>query len=96
MVIGVCHITLLIHGSGSLKDKRQVLKGIIAKVKNHFNVSVAEVGAHDLLQRAEIGIVVVGTDAQFVNSVVDKVVLFVEEMHTAEVVDHRIEIIHAA
>jgi len=96
MVIGVCHITLLIHSSSSLKDKRQALKSIIEKVKNRFNVSVAEVGAHDLLQRAEIGIGAVGNDAQFVNSVVDKVIFYVEELQMAEVVDHRIEIIHAA
>lgn len=96
MVIGVCHITLLIHASSSLKDKRHVLKSIIAKVKDKFNVSVAEVGAHDLLQRAQIGVCAVGTDAQFVNSVIDKVITFVEDIHTAELVDHRIEIIHAA
>lgn len=96
MVVGLCHITLLIHDNRSLKGKRQVLKGIIEKVKHRFNVSVAEVGAHDLWQRAEIGLAIVGSDAPFVNSVLDKAVLFIEDMQTAEVVDHRIEIIHAA
>lgn len=96
MVVGLCHITLLIHDNRSLKGKRQVLKGIIEKVKHRFNASVAEVGSHDLWQRAEIGLAVVGSDAPFVNSVVDKAVLYIEDMQTAEVVDHRIEIIHAA
>ena len=68
----------------------------MAKVKNRFNASVAEVGAHDLLQRAQIGVAVAGSDAHVVNSVVDKVVSFVEELHLVQVVDHRIEIIHAA
>lgn len=96
MVVGVCHITLSMQGSRSLKDKRQVLKGVIEKVKNRFNVSVAEVGAQDLWQRAEIGVSAVGTDAQFVNSVVDKVILFIEGLYAAEIVDHKVEIIHTA
>lgn len=89
-------MTLLIHDNRSLKGKRQVLKGIIEKVKHRFNVSVAEVGSHDLWQRAEIGLAAAGSDAPFVNSVLDKAVLYIEEMQTAEVVNHRIEIIHAA
>ncbi|MBI5561598.1 MAG: DUF503 domain-containing protein [Deltaproteobacteria bacterium] len=94
MVVGVCHITLLVHGSRSLKDKRQVLKGILEKTRNRFNVSVAEVGANDLWQRAELGFAVAGVDAQFVNSVIDKVLVFIEGMHAAEVADHAIEIIN--
>jgi len=95
MVVGLCHITLLIHDNRSLKGKRQVLKGIIEKVKHRFNVSVAEVGSNDLWQRAEVGFAAVGSDAQFVNSVLDKVLCFIEDMQTAEVVDSRLEIIHA-
>ena len=95
MVVGLCHITLLIHDNRSLKGKRQVLKGVIEKVKHRFNVSVSEVGSHELWQRAEIGIATVGTDAAFVNSVLDKVLVFIEDMQIAEVTDSRLEIIHA-
>ncbi|MBI2414210.1 MAG: DUF503 domain-containing protein [Deltaproteobacteria bacterium] len=93
MVIGVLRITLLIHESRSLKDKRQVLKSVVEKVKNRFNVSAAEVGGADLWQRAEIGVAVVSNDGAFVNSVMDKVLDFVEGLHLAEVADHDIEII---
>ena len=57
MVIGICQLDLLIGDSHSLKGKRRVLKQILARVKNKFNVSIAEVGDHDLWQRARVLIV---------------------------------------
>ncbi len=94
MVVGVCRISLLIHGSESLKDKRQVVKSLIEKVRGRFNVSIAETGSNDLLQRAEIGICAVGNDGAFVNSVLDKAVDFIEGLHTAEIIDNSIELIN--
>lgn len=94
MVVGICRISLLIHGNESLKGKRQVIKSLADKVRGRFNVSVAEVGANDLLQRAEIGICAVGSDGAFVNSVMDRVLDFIEGLHTAEITDHGIELIN--
>ncbi|MFZ3072242.1 MAG: DUF503 domain-containing protein [Thermodesulfobacteriota bacterium] len=94
MVVGVCHIGLLIHGSQSLKDKRQILKKVIEGARNRFNVSVAEVGSQDLWQKAEIGISVVGSDVSVINSVVDRLINFIEDMHAAEIIDHDIEFIN--
>ena len=94
MVVGVCHISLIIHESHSLKQKRQVLKSVMEKVKNRFNVSVAEVGSNDAWQRAEIGLCVVGNDRAFVNSSLDKVMNFVEDLHLAEIAGHEIELIN--
>ncbi len=94
MVIGVSRITLYIHGSRSLKDKRQAVKSIIEKTRARFNVSVAEVGDNDVWQRAEIGVCAVGNDASFINSVIDKTLDFVEGLHLAEVTGHTMEIIN--
>lgn len=94
MVIGVIRVTLVLHDSHSLKDKRQVLKSVIEKVRNRFNVSVAETGSNDLWQRAEIGIAAIGNDKAFVNSVLDKVMNFIEGMHLAEVTDSNIELLN--
>jgi len=94
MVVGICRITLVIHDNDSLKGKRQVLKSIIEKVKNRFNVSIAEVGDNDLWQRAEVGVCAVGNDRPHVNSVIDKVVDFIAGLHTAEIIDHGIELIN--
>lgn len=94
MVVGVCHITLIIHDNHSLKGKRQVLKSITEKVKNRFNVSVAEVGSNDAWQKAEIGVCAVGNDRAFINSALDKVMDFVEDLHLAEITDCSMELIN--
>ncbi len=94
MVIGIVRITLVIHDCQSLKDKRQVLKSIMEKVKGRFNVSISEVGDNDLWQRAAIGIAAVGTDGAFVNSVIDKTVFFIEGLYTAEIIDRQMELIN--
>jgi uncharacterized protein YlxP (DUF503 family) len=92
MVVGVCHIGLLIHDNHSLKGKRQILKKVLEKVKNRFNVSIAEVGSHELWQRAEIGLTAVGNDGAFVNSQLLKVLDFIENLHIVEITDHDIEL----
>lgn len=94
MVVGVCHINLSIPGAHSLKEKRYALKSLTTRVKGSFNVSVAEVGDNDLWQSALIGIAVVGNERGFVNSVLDKIIDFVEGLKTVEVVSHDIEIMN--
>jgi uncharacterized protein YlxP (DUF503 family) len=93
MVVGLCKVVLLIHGSHSLKDKRRVVKSLIKRVRNTFNVSASEVGDNELLQRAEIAIVTVANDGPFVNSVIDNVLNFIEELQLAEVIEESVEII---
>ncbi|MBN2231878.1 MAG: DUF503 domain-containing protein [Deltaproteobacteria bacterium] len=78
MHVGICRVELLLPGNRSLKGKRRALKSIIQRLKNTFNVAVAEIAAHDLLQRAEIGICTVGSDQAFVNRVLDKVLDYIE------------------
>ena len=62
MRVGYMRIELLIHGSRSLKEKRRPLKSLIERLANRFNISVAEVGHHDLHQRAAIGVALVAAD----------------------------------
>ena len=94
MVLGVCQLQLLLHDNFSLKGKRQVLRSIVQRARNRFNVSIAEVEDQDLWQKAVLGICAVGNDRQRVNSVLDKVVNFVEHTQLAEVADADIEIIN--
>lgn len=94
MVVGVCQIDLIIHNNHSLKGKRQVLKAIIERVKNRFNVSAAEVGDNDVWQRSQIGLCVVGNDSSHINGILDKAINFIESLHLAEIIDHRIEIVN--
>ena len=74
MVVGVLRLTLYIHGAASLKDKRQVLRKVVDRLRARFNVAVAEVGDQDIWQTAIIGVCAVANDHSFVNEVLDKVV----------------------
>ncbi len=92
MVVGICSIDLRIPGNDSLKGKRSVVRRIKERVKNSFNVSVAEVEDLDTLQRAGLGIAFVSNEASHVNSTGSKVVNFIEHMYIAEVIDYHIEV----
>jgi hypothetical protein len=94
MVIGVCLVDIHIPENSSLKGKRQVMKRILERVKNRFNVSIAEVDDNDLWQRAKIGFSVVGNDRQFINSSLDKVLNFIESLNVAEIINSQIEILN--
>lgn len=79
MRVGVLKIDLHISSAGSLKDKRQILRSLKDRLMARFNVSVAEVGAQDLWQRAEIGIARVSLDAKGADSALRKVEEFVRQ-----------------
>ena len=93
MVVGVCRLRLALHGVFSLKEKRGIIKRITARVRNSFPVSIAEVAENDQLRSAAIGFSVVGNDGAYVNSVVDKVLDFIEDLYLAEIIDQHIELI---
>jgi uncharacterized protein YlxP (DUF503 family) len=56
MFIGIGRFEIFIPASGSLKDKRQVLRAVTSTVRNKLNVSIAEVDYQDLWQRAAFGV----------------------------------------
>jgi uncharacterized protein len=93
MVVGIGHIVYRIHGCRSLKAKRKVVKAIIMRLRNHFNASVAEVGANDIHQKAVIGFSLVGNDRAVVNSKMDKLFNMAEDLGLAETIDMEMEII---
>ncbi len=73
MFVGVLRLTFHIPHARSLKDKRRVVQRIRDRVRSHFDVSIAEVGAQDLHQRAVFGISVVSGDAAVCDSVLARV-----------------------
>lgn len=93
MVVGIGMITFRLHDCHSLKAKRRIVKTIISQIRNHFNASVAEVGANDIHQRAEVGFSLTGNDRQLINSKVDKIFNLVEDLGLAEVIDTQMELI---
>jgi len=93
MVIGVCKLDLRIPENHSLKEKRHVLRKLIDRVRTRFNVAISEVGDNDLWQRAQMGFCTVGNDRRHINSSLDKVIYFIEQMNLVEMVNTEIEII---
>ena len=93
MQVGICKAFLTISEGYSLKQKRRVVKSIIDRLKNQFNVAVGEVDALDVHQRAVLGIVSVSNDSAHLNRVLSKVVNFIEANSMAELTDYEIEFI---
>ena len=94
MHLGVCRIMLHLPDSGSLKDKRQVARSLSTRIRNQFNVAVAEVEDQDLWQRLTLAVCCVSSDSAHANEMVSKVVAFVEESRRdLELLDYQTEII---
>ncbi|MQG35098.1 MAG: DUF503 domain-containing protein [SAR202 cluster bacterium] len=94
MHVGVCRMMLHLPDSDSLKAKRQVARSLADRIRNQFNVSVAEVEDHDLWQRLTLAICCVSNDSAHANEMVSKVVAFVEESRRdLELLDYQTEII---
>ena len=94
MTVGVLRLTLFIPENHSLKGKRSVLRTIKARVRNKFNVSIAEAEDHDMWQRATLGISQVGTDEPFVDGALREVVRFIDDMQIVELGEERVEFLH--
>ena len=94
MVVGVCRLSLYFPESGSLKTKRQGLRKVVDRVRAKFNAAVAEVGGLSTWQRATVGIVVVGNDGRHVQSMLDTIIGFVEQMYVAQVLSRETEVVH--
>lgn len=79
MVIGVLDVTLVLHGIGSLKEKRSIVKSAIGRLKSRFNVSVSEVAHQDSKRSAILGIAVVGNEGRFIHEQLDTVLNFLQQ-----------------
>lgn len=93
MIIGTGKIYLYVNWVHSLKEKRMIVKSTISKVKNKFNVSVAEVENQDLHQSIVIGIACVSNDSRHANSVIQNVLDFIEDNTEAIVEKVEMEIL---
>ena len=91
MVIGCCSIKFYLHGNNSLKGKRRVVRAIKDRLKNDFNVSVAEVGDQDVWQNLHIGISAVGSNRPYMDGLISKVVDAIDKMNLAEMVNCKTE-----
>ena len=94
MVVGTLKLSLYIRNNHSLKEKRKIVKSIVAKVQKKFNVSISEVGSNDKWQMVELGICNVGNDRRFVNSSLDNILSYLDSLYLGEIIDSDIEILN--
>jgi len=94
MVVGTMIIELYLHDNHSLKDKRKIVKSMVAKTKNKFNIAIAEVGSNDKWQKIELGISTVGNDRRHIDSSLNNVLGYIDSLFLAEIIDSRVEIIN--
>ncbi|MBW1670969.1 MAG: DUF503 domain-containing protein [Deltaproteobacteria bacterium] len=94
MIVGVIRLRVRLPGNHSLKGKRRVVKSLIGQVRSHFNVAVSEIALNDVWQKAEIGISTIGNSQPIINSVLDKIMEFIQRTCLVEIIDTEIEIIH--
>lgn len=94
MTIGYCQIDLRIPSSHSLKEKRSVVRSIIARVSQQFNVSIAELDHQDVWQAASLGVVCISYEAGRLHQQLESVVHWVEQNRPdVELVGYHIEML---
>ncbi|HLR21525.1 MAG TPA: DUF503 domain-containing protein [Tissierellaceae bacterium] len=93
MIVGTCSIKLRIFETFSLKEKRQVIKSVIGRLKSRFNISVAEMDLHDNWQIAMIGFACVTNNTKHANETISKVLRFIDADSRIEIIDSNIELL---
>jgi uncharacterized protein YlxP (DUF503 family) len=93
LIVGTTVIDLNLSGVNSLKEKRRVLKPLLARLQSRFNISVAEVDHNDSLRRAQLGVAVVSNDKIYVDQVIAKIVRIIDSEPEVSLVDYRVEIL---
>lgn len=92
MIAGTLTVKLLLREARSLKDKRQAVQSIKAKLRNNFNVSVAEIDHQDNRQLAELGLAMVGNEAHPIKAELARIVEALRSHPVAELVEFHIEV----
>lgn len=92
MKIGILEITLLLCEVNSLKEKRIILKSLIQKLKNRYNVSISEISYNDIWKNAKIGIATVSNSQSHLDSMLDHILDFIEEDSRVEMIDVKREV----
>lgn len=93
MPIVFCSIELYLPFCHSLKEKRNILRKAVERSRRRSSFSIAEIGHHDLWQRARLGAVSIGPDQKKLESMAEKVVYDIESVVGMDATRYEIEII---
>jgi uncharacterized protein YlxP (DUF503 family) len=96
MTVGACRITLRLPENDSLKGKRQLVKSVTSRVRNKYNVSIAEIGDNESWQIVSLGVSCVSNSVRHADEMLTKVVKFIAGGRLdAELLDYEIEMLQA-
>jgi uncharacterized protein len=93
MFVAAATVELHVESAQSLKAKRGVVQAIKRRVRNKFNVSIAEVGGQDTWQVAVLGLAAVSEEAQEARVRLEQAIDFIEDLRLAVVTDQEVEIL---
>lgn len=93
MVIGVLELDMRLFSPHSLKNKRSLIRGLISRIRNNFNVSVSEIGYQDLWQRTLVGVALITGERSFAQRVLSKIIRFVEKERDISLIDSKMEVL---
>lgn len=94
MVVGVLRVSLHLEAVQSLKEKRSIVKRLIARCRNRYPVSAAEVGDQDLWRSALLGFVMVSSSEALIDAHLTRIEDELEASGLAEIVSAEVEFIH--
>jgi uncharacterized protein YlxP (DUF503 family) len=95
MNAGIFKIKIHLPENHSLKEKRRIVKSLMSRLRNQYNISIAEVDDHDLWQIATLGISCISNRNNHVDQTVNNIIKYIEQNYPElEIVHHEIEIMH--
>lgn len=94
MVVGTVRLRIYVPWVQSLKEKRKIVKSLCAKVKNKFNVSIAEIEDQDVHKSIVVGFACVSNDSAHADQIIDKVIKFIEANTEGELIGIERENLH--
>lgn len=94
MVVGIMKIRLYTSEPRSLKDKRHIIKSLLDRLKNKFNIAAAETGLMDSWNNSEIGVVCVSNESSHADGMMASVINFIECNGFVEITDYTTELVH--
>lgn len=91
--IAIVSVSLYVPEAQSLKQKRMILRSLKDRIRNKFNVSIAELDGQDKWQRSTLGFAMIGTDNRYMDSCLQNMLSYIHDFHGCEVCDHVIEFV---
>lgn len=93
MTVGILKLILFIQESNSLKAKRMILHSLKARLRNNFNIAIAQIDDEDKWQKTTLAVVSVEKDRKNTNHTLSSVVNFIERFNSINLIDYEMELI---